>query len=182
MESFEDRLNRFKSGPPVEFIETLINSTHNYFIPQLRMAKEKGLESLLILGIHSVAETLSENIFGRNYLTGFRFYLENFVDGKEDGFKFSEIAEDLNNWRNIIAHQFLSKLGHFFVSDTTVEVGFKKDGEQIFFNPNIYFDYFESSFTQQPKSLKSIHNYKDLMSEDDMNKAKEKILKKFERR
>ncbi len=181
MESFEHRRERF-SGNPDEFMSTLIISISNFFIPELCKAKESGLEDLLILGIHSVVETLSENIFRKKGLAGVRFYLENFVDGKEDGFKFSEIAKELNAWRNIIAHQFLSKLGHFLVSDSTLKVGFKKDGDRIFFNPNLYFDYFESAFSSSPKSLRSIYDYRDLMSQADMMNTKEKFLKKFKDR
>ncbi|MBU2598742.1 MAG: hypothetical protein KKC53_06200, partial [Actinobacteria bacterium] len=36
---------------------------------------------------------------------GFKFYLENFVDVVKNGFRFSEIADLLNDLRNIIAHQ-----------------------------------------------------------------------------
>ena len=114
MESFDQRLNRLKNSSPIEFIETLINGQHNCTINQLEIAHQHKLNSLLILGIHAVIENLSEYIFLKRRLKGIIFYLENFVDGESDGLKFSFIAKDLNEWRNIIAHQYLSRLGHYF--------------------------------------------------------------------
>ncbi len=114
METFEQRLQRFKSEEPAEFIETILLSIQNSFIPELVIASENRCSDLLILGIHSVIETVSENIFLKKGVSGFKFYLENFVDADKEGFRFSEIADVLNDLRNIIAHQKISKLGHSF--------------------------------------------------------------------
>lgn len=63
METFEQRLQRFKNEEPVGFIETILLSIQNNFIPQLDTALENKFNDLLILGIHSVIKTISENIF-----------------------------------------------------------------------------------------------------------------------
>lgn len=179
METFDQRLNRFKNNSPIEFIETLINGQHNYTINQLEIAHQHKLDSLLILGVHAVIENLSEYIFLKKGVDGIKFYLENFVDGDTDGLKFSLIAKDLNNWRNIIAHQFLSKQGHYFGYDYTINTGYIQNGDYIRFNPTIYFEQFKSAFLSGEKTKYRIHDYTKLLTPENMEKAKEKFLSRF---
>lgn len=103
-ETFQQRLQRFKNNSPIEFIETILNSIHNFYIPELQIASNNKQSNLLILGLHSIIETISGNVFLKSGVEGFKFYLENFVDIGKDGGRFSEIAEELNDWRNIVAH------------------------------------------------------------------------------
>lgn len=182
-EIFQQRLQRFQNNSPIEFIETILNSIHNFYIPELQMAADNKQSNLLILGIHSIIETISENVFLRKGIAGFKFYLENFVDGKADGFKFSEIADDLNDWRNIIAHQYISKLGHVFGYDYALSAGYKIDDDIILVNPALMFDQFEGAFRASGnKTAKKIWDYDKLLSVEEMEKAKEKFLKLFQKR
>lgn len=183
METFAQRLKRFSSNSPVEFIETILNSIHNFYIPELSIASQNKQSNLLILGAHSIIETISENVFLKKGVAGFKFYLENFVDGNTDGFKFSEIADDLNDWRNVIAHQYISKLGHSLGYDYTLSVGYKIDNDIILINPTLLFDQFESAFQASGiRCAKKIWDYGKLLSVEEMEKAKEEFLRKFQKR
>lgn len=187
METFQQRLQRLKNNSPVEFIESILNSMYSgkagSRIWELEIAVESQLSNLLILGIHACIETISENIFLKKGLEGFKFYLENFVDMDKDGFRFSEIANDLNNWRNILAHQHLSKLGHSFGYDYTITTGYKIENGIIILNPKIFFEQFKSAFMpNNDRTRRKIWDYRDIITDDEMNEAKEKFLTKFERR
>ena len=61
-ESREKRLERFKKNPPEEVIDTLLNSLNNYFKNEITLTTkaENAQTSLMFLGIHSVALTVSE--------------------------------------------------------------------------------------------------------------------------
>lgn len=180
METFKQRLQRFENNSPVESIETILNNILNYFIPHLDIASKKKLDDLLILGIHSIIETISENIFLKKGKDGFKFYLKNFVDVDKDGFRFSEIAKVLNDLRNIIAHQKISRLGHSFGYDDSIKVGYKVDGSIIILNPNIYFLQFKGAFSGEiDKTRLRIWDYKKLLKQKQMGEAKEKFISKF---
>jgi len=182
METFEQRLQRFKSEEPAEFIETILLSIQNSFIPELVIASENRCGDLLILGIHSVIETVSENIFLKKGVSGFKFYLENFVDADKEGFRFSEIADVLNDLRNIIAHQKISELGHSFGYDYGTQVGYKIDGTIIMLNPSIFFEQFKSAFKKGIKTKRLIWDYAQLLSPEHKEKAKRKFIQKFKKR
>lgn len=179
METFDQRLQRFKSEEPTEFIETILLNIQNFLIPELVIASENMCSDLLILGIHSVIETVSENIFLKKGVSGFKFYLENFVDADKEGFRFSEIAEVLNDLRNIIAHQKISKLGHSFGYDYDMQVGYKIDGTIIMLNPSILFKQFKSAFKNGRKTKRLIWDYAQLLSPEQMEEAKKRFIQKF---
>lgn len=182
-ETFRQRLQRFKNNSPVEFIETILNSIHNFYIPELQMATDNKQSNLLILGLHSIIETISENVFLKKGIEGFKFYLENFVDVNENGGQFSEIAEELNNWRNIVAHQYISKLGHFFSYDYRISVGYQIENGIIILSPKFFFDQFQSAFfANNGKTKRKIWDYDKFLSVEEMEKAKEEFLKKFQKR
>src|SRR3989338_7301474 len=180
METFSQRLQRFQNNSPVEFIETILNSIHNCRIPKLEIASKNQLSELLILGIHTSIETISENIFLQKGIDGFKFYLENFVDAEKDGFRFSEIAVELNDWRNIIAHQYISKLGHSFGYDYTISTGYRVENGTIILNPKIFFDQFQSAFLANgSKTKRKIWDYEKNIASDKIEEAKTKFLAKF---
>ena len=182
METFDQRLKRFKSEEPAEFIETILLNIQNYSIPELVIASENRCSDLLILGIHSVIETVSENIFLKKGVSGFKFYLENFVDTDKEGFRFSEIADVLNDLRNIIAHQKISKLGHSFGYDYDMQVGYKIDGSIIILNPSILFEQFNSAFKKGRKTKRRIWDYREFLNQDQMEEAKKRFIQKFTKR
>ena len=177
-ESFQKRLERFERNTPGEFILTLLNSIDNHYIPQLKNAVVNKQDHLLILGIHSIIETISEHIFLKPGKDGFKYYLENFVDIDKDGCRFSNIAKELNDWRNIIAHQFISKLGHFIIIDYLIDVGYPWNDETLHINPNVFFEQFDSAFSANGK----IWDYDKFLSPDEMEKAKIKFIKQFKRK
>ena len=45
-ETFQQRLQRFKNNSPIEFIETILNSIHNFYIPELQIAAENKQSNL----------------------------------------------------------------------------------------------------------------------------------------
>src|SRR5258706_1579470 len=98
------RLARFQNGSPIEIIETLLNSIANFYNREIDQAANLRLWLLVVLGIHSVALTISEGIFDKKGLTGFTFFLENFIDEDKEGFKFSDIAHQIHNYRNVVSH------------------------------------------------------------------------------
>lgn len=183
METFNHRLQRFQNNPPNEFIQTILNSINNFYIPELAEASKSRLSNILILGIQSIVETISENIFLKKGVEGFKFYLENFVDSDMEGFRFSEIADELNDWRNIIAHQYISKLGHSFGYDYNITVGYRIDGTIIILNPSIFFEQFNNAFMgafkKEVKTKLLIWNYKQLLSNEQMEEAKKKFIQKY---
>lgn len=172
------RLKRFQSGDPEEIIETLLNSIDNFYNRQIDQAAASELWLLVILGIHAVALTISEGVFGKSGLTGFKFFLENFMDEKEEGFKFSEIAEEVHNWRNIIAHQWLSASGYDFGTDTQMVKGWEVRDGITYFNPKVYYQAFQKSFDGGGK----IWNWESLLTQKEAQEAKERLLKKYEKR
>lgn len=182
-ETFQQRLQRFQNNSPFEFIETILNSIHNFYIPELQIAADNKQSNLLILGLHSIIETISENVFLKKGVEGFKFYLENFVDIDEDGGRFSEIADELNDWRNIVAHQYISKLGHSFGYDYTISVGYQVENEVVILNPKIFFEQFQDAFlASNGKAKRKIWDYEKIITSDKMEEAKTKFLAKFENR
>ncbi len=182
-ERFQQRLQRFQNNSPIEFIETILNSIHNYYIPELQIASDNKQSNLLILGLHSIVETISENVFLKKGVKGFKFYLENFVDIDERGGQFSEIADELNDWRNIVAHQYISKLGHSFNYDYEISVGHQTENGIIILNPKIFFEQFQSAFLANGgKTKRKIWNYEKIIASDKMEETKTQFLAKFKTR
>ena len=182
-ETFQQRLQRFQNDSPIEFIETILNSIHNFYVPELQIASDNKQSNLLILGLHSIIETISENVFLKKGVEGFKFYLENFVDINEDGGRFSKIADELNDWRNIVAHQYISKLGHSFSYDYSISTGYQIENGIIILNPKIFFEQFQSAFLANGgKTKRKIWDYEKIIASDKMEEAKTKFLAKFENR
>jgi hypothetical protein len=178
METQEKRLNRLQSGSPREALLTLINSQGNWFVDrELKPAMERGSHNLLILGIHTIAETWAEILFpARNSLDSFRRYLEHFVDGDDPDKKFSEIAVEINRWRNILAHQWLSSFGHVFGVDLEMSEGWKREGEILYFNPLVYFQCFIENFDR------SLTIIEEMFTEEEREEIKRRIIERYLRR
>jgi hypothetical protein len=199
METFDQRLQRFKNNSPIEFIETILNAMYSGKVGsrlwELEVAAQNQLSDLLILGIHACIETISENIFLKKGIEGFKFYLENFVDTNKEGFRFSEIADELNDWRNIVAHQYISRLGHSFGYNYSILTGYQVENGTIIINPKIFFDQFRRAFINENvvingnaslvtggKTKRKIWDYQEIIANDKIKEAKTKFLEKFENR
>jgi hypothetical protein len=114
MESYEDRLARFENGSPIEVIATLTNSINNFLNPEIEQAARRGSWSLMFMGIHAVALTVSKGFFGLTGRDGYLRFLRTFVDDGAAGGDFSAIGAEIHQWRNVVAHQWLSSAGYRF--------------------------------------------------------------------
>lgn len=178
MEDKTKRLKRFQSGPPIEIMETLLNSLDNYFNREIEQAADSKLWTLVILGIHAVALTIAEGIFNKRGLIGFAFFLENFIDNSEEGYDFSTIAADIHTHRNVIAHQWLSSSGYKLGYDFKMNKGWEKRENIIFFNPTKYYELYKRAFSAGGK----IWNYEQLLTETDAEDSKRRLIEKYENR
>jgi hypothetical protein len=178
MEPREKRLKRLKDGSPIDSIETLLNSINNYLNNEIADAPDNYQTSLLFLGIHASILTISEALFGLSGEKGYRKFLEKFVDGTSIDKKFSNIADILHNWRNILAHQWLGTAGHRIEYDYEMSVGWKNDGETTVINPKIYCQCYLDAF----QSGGRIWKYEKILSQSDLENAKKRIVQKYESR
>jgi len=177
-EAKEKRLERFQ-GADIEFIETLINSIANYFNNEIRTtldSLENPQTSLMILGIHSVALTIAFGFFDNDKETGYKLFLENFVDGDTSDTKFSTIASEIHNWRNVIAHRWLSPTGFHFGYNFEMKEGWKKEGDVVFINPKIYLQCYLKAFGPSGK----IYRYTKILNTDKkLRDAKDRFLSQY---
>lgn len=178
-ETQERRLRRFENESPIEIIETLLNSINHFFNNEIRATlhdPESPQTSLLILGIHSVALTTVHGFFNQGGSRGYKLFLENFVDGATIDTKFSTIAEDIHEWRNVLPHRWLNVAGHQFSYDYTMPEGWKKDGDTILLNPNVYLKCYLDAFLSGGK----IWRYSKILNTDAMmQEAKKRFISKY---
>lgn len=175
MEDGKKRLGRLSNGSPIEIIETLLNSIDNFFNNEVDTAAKDSLWHLVILGDHAVALTIAEGLFEKTGINGFREFLFKFVDKDEVGFNFSAIAPKIHSWRNVIAHQWLSSSGYVFGLDFTMKKGWEKRKDVTYFNPILYHQSFSDAFSGGGK----IWQYQKVLTERQMQKAKERLLAKY---
>ena len=151
IETKEQRLARLKSNPLPEAIETLLNSIANFFNNEISLTPDRYQTSLLFLGIHASALTISEAFFGKSGEEGYRLFLETFVDGDVEDRKFSRISEILHGWRNILAHQWIGSLGHSIEYNYNMPEGWKNKQDRLVINPKIYCECYLSAFSGNGK-------------------------------
>ena len=178
MESREKRLARLRGGSPIESIETLLNSIANFFNNEIELTPDNYQTSLLFLGIHASILTISEAFFGTSGERGYHMFLEKFIDGDTNDTKFSEISPILHNWRNILAHQWLGSTGHRIEYNYRMSEGWKIDNEVTVINPKIYCQKYLDAFSRGGK----IWQYEHILTEAELNRAKEIIVHKYESR
>lgn len=175
IESFEKRLARFQNGSPIEAIETLLNSIANFFNNEIVLTPEKYQTSLLFLGIHSVALTTSEIFWDLRGETGFKKFLETFVDGDRQNIKFSFVAVKIHSWRNVLAHQWLASSGYEIQYDYKMKAGFEISENLLKINPKIYCDQYIKAFSAGGK----IWKYDKLFTASELEGVKQRIIDKF---
>lgn len=177
-ETSEKRLKRFQDGSPIESIETLLNSIDNYFNNEIR-ATIRDLQypqtSLLFLGIHAAILTISEAFFNDKGASGYKLFLQKYVDGTEDANQFSLIAEDIHDWRNIIAHQWLSNKGHGLSYAYGLDQGWKREDDILHINPRIYCEHYLDAFSGGGK----IWRYSSDLTQHELEEIKQRIINKF---
>jgi hypothetical protein len=180
-ETQADRLARLQSGP-VEAIGTLLNSINNYFNNEIALTPAHFQTSLLFLGIHAVALTIGEVFFDnrghdkdkRNY----REYLERFVDGPAADLKFSHVADELHDWRNIVAHQWIGSLGHTIEYDYDSPLGWERSGTVLVINPSLYCGQNLQAFAAGGP----IWQYDRIFTEPQLAAIQARIVAKYQRR
>lgn len=177
MEPLKKRIKRFQAGPPIEIIETFLNSIANFFNNEIRVTtKDNNYQTtLLFLGVHAVALTISKGLFNKTGGEGYKLFLEKFIDGDTHDTKFSEIAKYIHNWRNILAHQWLSIGGYEIGYDYRMSNGWKNREGVIFINPEIYCNCYLKAFGSGGR----IWDYRNTLTEDELREAKQRLLKKF---
>lgn len=175
IEPFQKRLARFQDGSPIESIETLLNSIANYFNNEIIITPDKYQTSLLFLGIHAVALTISEIFWGLKGEKGYKKFLEAFMDGDIANTKFSSIADKIHNWRNVLAHQWLASSGYKIQYDYKIGSGFVINDNLLTINPKIYCDHYIKAFSAGGK----IWNYEKLLTSLELENAKQRIIDKF---
>lgn len=178
-ESYTERLRRFQINEPDEAILTLLNSINNFFNNEISITTYQNppQTSLMFLGIHAVALTISETFFGFRGYNGYRSYLEEFVDGEQVHTKFSEIAPILHRFRNTVAHKWLNAVGHEIDYDYNSQFGWYHAGGKTIINPNIYLEYYLKAFGAQGK-LWEFNTFLDRQQKEDV---KIRIITQFRR-
>lgn len=174
-ESKEARLARFQNNSPVEAINILLDSIDKYFNNEICLTPGNAQTSLLFLGIHAVALTISEAFFDKTGPKGYKIFLEKFVDGGSNDVKFSAISDLVHDWRNILAHQWLGLTGHGIGYDYKMEFGWQKRDGVVFINPKIYCDYYLKAFSRGGK----IWDYDKIFTESELQTIKNRIIKKY---
>jgi len=175
IEPYEKRLARFQNGSPIESIETLLNSIANFFNNEIIIASGKFQTSLLFLGIHAVALTVSEIFWGLTGEPAYKKFLELFVDGGTENLNFSIVAKEIHTWRNILAHQWLGKEGYNIQYNYEMIQGFELKNGLLTINPKKYCDCYIKAFSAGGK----IWEYIKRLNSSELNNAKQKIINKF---
>lgn len=178
-ETKEHRLKRFQDGPPIEIIETLINSMASFFMNEIGATfdnKSNPQTSLMFLGTHSIALTLSHGFWNKEGKQGYKLFLEHFIDGDTPDTKFSTIYEEIHEMRNIVAHRWINVGGHNFGYDFTMAEGWKIDGDVIFINPQIYLNQFIKTFSSGGR----IYRYNTVLpTPETLESAKNRFISKY---
>jgi len=114
----------------------------------------------MFLGTHAVIQTVAEKLFGLRGKDGTTFYLKNFLDGDKPDQKFSTIAEEIHDMRNVKAHQWSSAASHDLAFDYTMPEGWKRNGTTLHINPRVFRELFLAGFGLGGK----IWTYRDLLA------------------
>lgn len=176
-ETKDKRLKRFQDGPPYEVIATLLNSVANFFNNEIALTTQGDnyQSSLLFLGVHSVALTVSEGLFNKTGQEGYKLFLEKFVDGDTPDTKFSTIAKSIHDWRNVLAHQWIGSIGHVIGYDYEMKLGWEIREETTFINPRIYAEQYLKAFGRGGK----IWDWESMLTEVEQQEAKKKLIEKY---
>lgn len=178
MEDYKNRLKRFQDGPPCEAIDTLLNSIDNFLNNEIRIAYNSGQFNLAFLGIHAVILTIADSFFDlKEPKDNYKLFLERFIDGSRSDFKFSKIAYRIHKTRNNVAHVWLAKSSYSIIFDYEINEGFKVSNGYTYINPKKYCELFLEAFSVEGK----IWDYENILTQKELVKAKQTIIKKFKK-
>ena len=180
-ESREHRQNRFEKGDPIEIIESLLASIQSFFNNEIKITldnQNNPQTALMILGVHSAALTIAHGFWGKGGEQGYKLFLENYMDGDVPNRKFSLIASEIHEWRNVIAHRWLNVAGHEFGYKFDMEEGWRKDGDVVFINPKLYLAQYLRAFDYSQGGM--IYRYKQILNTPEkLEAAKQRFLSKY---
>lgn len=180
-ESRTSRLARLQNRP-VEAIETLLHSIDDYFNNEIRITTANLQTSLLFLGIHAAALTIGEAFFNNQTnnrdLKNYRDFLETFVDGQSEDTRFSTVADDIHNWRNILAHAWIGSFGHRIEYDYQSDLGWERAAGKLIINPRIYCDMYLQAFSAGGR----IWQYNSIFTSQEVADIQTRIVDRYTRR
>jgi hypothetical protein len=142
METFANRLRRFALGSPSEIPLTLLAWAQNILLPQVQMAKQHRMETLVFLSTHAFIQTFSEKVFSKHGPSATKYFLETFMDEHTTVRQFSLIAAELHEMRNVMAHQAFSSRTHDMAFNYRMLEGWKRDAGLLHINPDVYAEQF----------------------------------------
>lgn len=170
----ENTILEVLKGDPIGSISLLVVSIDSFFNNELSITAKNKQTRLLFIGIHAVALTISEAIWDMRGPAGYGMFLERFVDEEQQDRKFSKIAIQIHEWRNTLAHQFLSSGGHNIDYDYDMLEGYKLNQEYLIINPAIYLDSYIKAFKEN-----KILNYVTQLDKGEQEKIRLRILGKY---
>jgi len=182
-ESRENRTERFQNGHPVEIIESILSSIQTNFNNEIAATFEdqnNRQTSLMFLGVHAAALTITHGIFGKENEKGYKKFVSTYMDmaGDPEDKKFSNIASEIHEWRNVIAHRWLNVAGHEIGYNFDMPEGWKKEDDVIYINPQIYLDHYLRAFDRREGGM--IYRYPEILTTaEDLEKAKQRFLTKY---
>jgi hypothetical protein len=179
MEEKDKRLARFQNGTPHESISTLLNSIANFHNNEIKDTLKDDRQpqtGLMFMGVHAAILTISKVFWNLDGLNGYKKFLEVFVDGSNQGTKFSQVSDRIHDWRNVLAHQWLGSIGHEIVYDYTSAEGWKTlPNGSLSVNPDIYCKAYLAAFGSGGK----IWDYEKLFTSQGLEDIKTRIIDRY---
>jgi len=152
----------------------------SYFNNEIKITPSNQQTSLMFLGVHAAALTIGEVFFANekpdSMFKDYKQFLEVFVDGDTEDLKFSIIAKDIHDWRNILAHQWLGSMGHRIEYDYKTTSGWENKDGTLVINPEIYCNSYLSAFATKGR----IWKYNSMFTPEQLSEVQKRIVAKFE--
>jgi hypothetical protein len=162
MQDWKDRLKSFL-GSDSEWAGYIYMTTWNDLLPEIVEAAKRHMLVMTFLGTHAAIQTVGEKVFGLEGEGATRFYLEHFVDKTSADRKYSTVASQVHNIRNIMAHRGYSKSQHFTGYDWGLPGGFAWVGDQFRINPDRYVEDFVDGSGDYAKVQRKVVSKDDLL-------------------
>jgi hypothetical protein len=151
----------------------------NHFVNELSIVFDNPKNyqtTLMFLGTHSIALTISYGLFNKGSEDGYKLFLEHFIDGNTPDTKFSTVANRIHEWRNVLAHRWINAAGHSFSYNFEMLEGWKIEDEFLLINPKIYLNQFLKAFGSGGK----IYKYDKILTTEEMwESAKKRFISKY---
>jgi hypothetical protein len=165
------------SSRPENAITLLIISINSFLNNEIKITVDQNppQTSLLFMGIHAVALTISEVLFNKKGEEGYERFLKEFIDEGAEDKCFSRIAVEIHAWRNTLVHGWLSLRGHNVEYEYDMQKGFETKDETLYINPRIYLDLYLLAFQKNGR----IWQYLEKMTRDDLLQAQRIIQQKY---